>query len=180
VITDPCTTCRGQGRVKEKDHVKVHIPAGVDNGMRLKVAGYGDAGEAGGPPGDLYVFIHVDSHPVFERQGDDIILELPLGFAEAALGTKKDIPTLFGHARVTVPEGTQNGKVLRIKGEGFSNVHGRGKGDMLVRILIETPTHLTEKQKEMLKEFGKTEGVDNHPQKKSFLNKIKSFFATEE
>lgn len=177
VITDPCPSCRGQGRVKEKDRVKVHIPAGVDNEMRLKVSGYGDMGEAGGPPGDLYVFITVDNHPVFERQGDDIILELPVGFAEASLGAKKEIPTLFGRCRLTITEGTQSGKVFRVKGEGFPNVHGRGKGDLLVKVVVETPSHLSEKQKEMLREFGKTEGIENLPHKKSFLNKIKSFFS---
>lgn len=177
IIVNPCKTCHGQGRVKEKERVTAHIPAGVDTGMRLKMSGYGDAGENGGPAGDLYVFINVDSHPIFERQGDDILLELPLGFAEAALGTKKEIPTLFGSCRLTIPEGTQSGKVFRVRGEGFPNVHGRGKGDLLVKVLVETPTHLTEKQKEMLREFGKTEGVDNHPSKRSFMDKIKSFFS---
>jgi molecular chaperone DnaJ len=176
VVTDPCKECKGQGRVREKQHVKVHIPAGVDTGMRLKMSGYGDAGEGGGPPGDLYVFINVDSHPVFQREGDDILLDLPIGFAEAALGAKKEIPTLEETCRLTIPEGTQGEKVFRIKGKGFPNVHGRGKGDLLVKIVVETPTHLTVKQKEMLREFGKTEGIDNHPGKKSFIEKIKSFF----
>lgn len=179
VVTDPCKTCKGSGRSKEKDHVKVHIPPGVDTGMRLKMSGYGDAGEGGGPPGDLYVFINVDPHPVFERQGDDIQLELPIGFADAALGSKKEIPTLLHHGscRLTIPEGTQSGKVFRVRGEGFPNVHGRGKGDLLVRVVVETPTHLTEQQKELLKNFRKTEGIDNFPKKKSFLEKIKSFFS---
>lgn len=177
VVTDPCKECKGQGRLREKQHVKVHIPAGVDTGMRLKMTGYGDAGEAGGPAGDLFVFINVDSHPIFEREGDDLLLDLPIGFAEAALGAKKEIPTLEETCRLTVPEGTQGGKVFRIKGKGFPNVHGRGKGDLLVKILVETPTHLTIKQKEMLKEFGKTEGIDNHPSKKSFVEKIKTFFS---
>jgi molecular chaperone DnaJ len=177
MISDPCRECKGEGRIKEKDRVKVHIPAGVDTGMRLKMSGYGDAGEGSGPPGDLYVFINVDSHPIFERQGDDILLDLPIGFAEAALGSKKDIPTLFGSCRLSIPEGTQAGKVLRIRGEGFPNVHGRGKGDLLVRIIVETPTHLTENQKDILKEFAKTEGIDNFPRKKSFTEKIKSFFS---
>ncbi len=176
IITNPCKDCKGQGRVREKQHVKVHIPAGVDTGMRLKMTGYGDAGDAGGPPGDLYVFINVDNHPVFEREGDDILLSLPIGFSEAALGTKKDIPTLEETCRLTIPEGVQSGKELRIKGKGFPNVHGRGKGDMLVKIIVETPTHLTPKQKEMLGEFGKTEGIDNHPNKRSFMEKLKSFF----
>lgn len=176
IITDPCKSCRGQGRIKAKHHVKVHIPAGIDTGMRLKVSGYGDEGERGGPSGDLYVYVTVDPHPVFERQGDDIILDLPIGFAEASLGAKKEIPTLSGNARLTIPEGTQNGKIFRIKNDGFPNVHGQGKGDLLVRITVETPSHLTERQKEILEEFAKTEGIDNLPKKKSFLEKIKSFF----
>ncbi len=176
VITQPCKTCRGRGRIKEKDRVKVHIPAGVDTGMRLKMSGYGDAGEGGGPPGDLYVFITVGSHPIFEREGDNILLDLPIGFAEAALGAKKKIPTLKGSCRLTLHEGCQSGKVFRVRGEGFPNVHGRGKGDLLVRILVETPSHLTDKQKKMLDDFGKTEGIDNLPRKKSFMEKIKSIF----
>lgn len=176
-ITQPCTECKGQGKIREKDHVKVHIPAGVDNGMRLKMAGYGDEGEEGGPAGDLYVFINVEPHPVFEREGDDILLDLPIGFAEAALGAKKEVPTLSGGARLTIPEGTQSGKTFRIRGKGFPNVHGRGTGDLLIRIIVETPTHLTENQKESLREFGKTEGIENLPRKKSFIEKIRSFFS---
>lgn len=177
IITDPCKECRGAGRVKEKKRVKVHIPAGIDTGMRLKMSGYGDTGEGGGPPGDLFVFIQVDPHEVFKRQGDDVTIELPIGFAEAALGCKKEIPTLFGSCRITIPEGAQNGKVLRVKGEGFPNVHGSGKGDLLVTIYVETPTKLSERQKELMKEFGELEGVQNHPGKKSFMEKIKSFFS---
>ncbi len=177
IIVDPCKECNGQGRVREKQHVKVHIPAGIDSGMRLKMSGYGDEGEGGGPPGDLYVFINVDSHPFFEREGDNLILDLPIGFAEAALGVKKEIPTLAENCRLTIPEGTQSGKIFRVRGKGFPNVHGRGKGDLLVRTIVETPTHLTEKQKEMLKEFGDTEGVENLPRKKSFMEKLKSFFS---
>ncbi|MFN0065805.1 MAG: molecular chaperone DnaJ [Chlamydiales bacterium] len=176
-ITDPCKECRGQGRMKKKQHVKVHIPGGVDNGMRLKMSGYGDAGEGGGPPGDLYVFISVDNHPIFEREGDDILLDLPIGFAEAALGTKKEIPTLDEQCVLTIPEGTQSGKVFRVRGKGFPNVHGRGRGDLLIRATVETPTHLTREQKEMLKKFGDTEGIENQPRKKSFTEKLKSFFS---
>ncbi len=177
VVTDPCTDCRGQGRVRDKQHVKVHIPAGVDSGMRLKMSGYGDEGEGGGYPGDLYVFINVDSHPIFEREGDNLLLDLPIGFSEAALGVKKEIPTLAEACRLTIPDGTQSGKVFRVRGKGFPNVHGRGKGDLLVRAVVETPTHLTESQKMMLKEFGDTEGVENLPHKKSFMEKIKGFFS---
>lgn len=177
VITDPCTNCHSQGVIKEKQHIKVHIPAGVDNGMRLKMSGYGDAGQGGGPPGDLYVFINVETHEIFEREGNDIILDLPISFAEAALGCKKEVPSLLNHVcRITIPEGTQNGKTFRVKGEGFPNVHGHGRGDLLVKIFVETPTKLTDKQKEVLEEFAKLEGLNNLPKRKSFLDKIKGFF----
>lgn len=180
MITDPCKQCRGQGRTKEKQQVKVHIPAGVDSGMRLRMAGYGDAGIGGGPAGDLYVFLTVEPHPLFHREGDDVTLELPIGFAEAALGSKKEMPTLTGSCRITIPEGTQSGKILRVRAEGFPNVHGQGKGDLLVKIIVETPIHLTAKQKEMLRDFGQTEGVENLPGKKSFFEKIKSCFKSTE
>ncbi len=178
VVTDPCKTCEGRGRVKEKRRVQIHLPAGVDNGMRLRMNGYGDAGEAGGPPGDLYVEVQVKPHEVFTREGDDLIVDLPLGFAEAALGCKKEMPTLHGSCRITIPEGTQTGKTLRVKGEGVSNVHGQGKGDLLIRITVETPTHLSDEQKELLHRFGELEGPDNFPKRKSFLEKVKNFFSS--
>lgn len=177
-ITDPCKDCHGEGVVKEKQHVKIHIPAGVDNGMRLKMSGYGDAGQGGGPAGDLYVFITVQPHELFEREGNDILLDLPISFTEAALGCKKEVPSLTTHTcRIVIPEGTQNGKVFRVRGEGFPNVHGQGKGDLLVRIFVETPTSLSGKQKELLEEFGKLAGPSNTPKQKGFLDKIKEFFS---
>ncbi|MGA8163932.1 MAG: molecular chaperone DnaJ [Waddliaceae bacterium] len=178
VITNPCQACRGEGVVKKKQHVKVHIPAGVDSGMRLKMSGYGDAGIAGGPPGDLYVFIRVKGHEIFDREGDDISLDLPITFTEAALGCKKEVPSLFNHTcLLTIPEGTQNGQVFRIRKEGFPNVHGHGKGDFLVKVVIETPTRLTKQQRELLEEFGKLESPNNLPKRKGFLDKIKSLFS---
>lgn len=177
VITDPCKNCHGQGSVKEKQHIKVNIPAGVDSGMRLKMSGYGDAGQGGAPSGDLYVFITVESHNLFEREGNDIILDLPISFTEAALGCKKEVPSLFHHScRITIPEGTQNGKIFRVKGEGFPNVHGHGKGDLLVRIFVETPTGLGKAQKELLEKFSELEVPNNQPQRKGFLDNIKDFF----
>lgn len=177
VITDPCKSCNGQGVVKEKQHVKVHIPAGVDSGMRLKMSGYGDAGQGGGPPGDLYVFITVEPHGIFEREGNDILLDLPISFTEAALGSKKEVPSLFSHiCRITIPEATQNGKVFRVKGEGFPNVHGQGRGDLLVKIFVETPSKLSDKQKELLQQFSELEGPANLPKRKGFLDKIKDLF----
>lgn len=178
IITDPCKDCHGAGLVKEKQHVKVHIPAGVDNGMRLKMSGYGDAGPGGGPAGDLFVFITVEKHEMFERDGNDVMIDLPLSFSEAALGCKKEVPSVIKHTcRVTIPEGTQNGKIFRIKGEGFPNVHGQGKGDFLVRIFVETPTKLSARQKELLEEYAKLEGPANLPKSGGFLDKLKSLFA---
>ena len=178
VITDPCKTCNGAGRNKEKQRIKIRIPAGVDNGMRLKMTGYGDAGEGGGPPGDLYVYIEVEPHEAFKRDGDDVYLDLPVTFPEAALGSKKDVPTPFGESvRIQIPEGTQNSKLLRVSGKGFPNVHGHGNGDLLVRVVVETPIKLSEKQKALLKAFEELETPSNHPRKKGFLEKIKGFFS---
>ncbi len=177
-VTDPCKECHGEGRVKKKQNIKIKVPAGVDTGMRMRMSGYGDAGEGGGPAGDLYVFISVEPHSVFERDGDDILMELPLSFSEAALGIKKDLPTPHGSScRIIIPEGTQNGKTLRVKGEGAPNVHSKGsKGDMLVKIVVETPINLNEKQKELLREFGELEKEQNSPRKRSFFDKLKVFF----
>jgi molecular chaperone DnaJ len=178
VITDPCKSCGGAGRTKEKQRIKVRIPAGVDNGMRLKMSGYGDAGEAGGPSGDLYVYIQVEAHEAFTREGDDVYLEIPLSFPEAALGCKKEVPTPLGEsARIQIPEGTQTGKLFRVSGKGFPNVHGQGHGDLLVRISVETPVKLSEKQKELLRSFEQLEVPQNHPRKKGFLDKLKVFFS---
>jgi molecular chaperone DnaJ len=178
MITDPCKNCSGAGRIKEKQRIKVRIPAGVDNGMRLKMSGYGDAGEGGGPPGDLYVYIEVEPHEAFTREGDDVYLDLPVTFVESALGTKKEVPTPLGEpVRIQIPEGTQSGKLLRLNGKGFPNVHGQGQGDLLIRILVETPVRLTEKQKELLRAFEELEAPQNHPRKKTFLEKLKVFFS---
>lgn len=179
IITDPCKACSGEGRIKAKKRVNVHIPAGVDSGMRLKLAGYGDAAPGGGMAGDLYVYINVDPHEYFQRHGDDILIDLPVTFTEAALGCKKDVPSFSQHtARISIPEGTQSGKTLRVKGEGFANIHGSGKGDLLVRIQVETPTSLTERQREILKQFAEVETPANFPKKKGFFDKLKDFFGT--
>ncbi|MBI3900956.1 MAG: molecular chaperone DnaJ [Chlamydiia bacterium] len=176
-IVDPCTSCKGIGRIKEKQRIKVRIPAGVDSEMRLKMSGYGDVGVGGGEPGDLFVYIEVEPHETFQREGDDVYLDLPLTFPEAALGSKKEVPTPLGETvRLQIPEGTQSGKILRVSNKGFPNVHGKGQGDLLIRIAVETPIKLTEEQKNLLREFEKTETHSNHPQQKGFLEKIKSFF----
>lgn len=181
VIQDPCPTCRGEGRMKGKRKVHFHIPAGIDTGMRLKLSGYGDVGIGGAPAGDLFVYITVEPHEVFERQGNDIALELPISFAEAALGCKKEIPSLSkGVIKLSIPEGVQSSKVLRIKGEGFPNIHGGGRGDLLVKVVVETPTNLSSRQKTLLKEFLESETTMNFPRKKGFFESLKSFFSDQQ
>lgn len=176
IIADPCRTCHGEGRTKDKQRIKIKIPSGVDTGMRLKMSGYGDAGIMGGPSGDLYVDIEVEDHEAFQREGDDVYIDLPLTFTEAALGTKKTVPTPLGDSyRVQIPEGTQNGKILRVSGKGFPNIHKQGHGDLLVRISVETPVKLSEQQKALLKSFEELETPQNHPRRKTFFDKIKSF-----
>jgi molecular chaperone DnaJ len=178
VITDPCRGCSGAGRVKDKQRITIRIPAGVDSGMRLKMNGYGDAGPPGGPPGDLYVDIEVEPSATFKREGDDVYLDTPITFPEAALGCKKEVPTPLGEiCRISIPEGTQTGKLLRISGKGFPNVHGKGQGDLIIRILVETPVKLSEQQKVLLRSFEELETQQNQPNKKSFLDKIKNCFA---
>ncbi len=178
VITKACSACHGAGKVKKKENVTIKIPPGVDSGMRLKMSGYGDAGEAGGPPGDLYVYIQVEPHQAFQRDGDDVYVELPLTFSEAALGSQKEIPSPHGKScKINIPEGTQNGKLFRVRGQGIPNVHGQGTGDLLVRIHVETPVKLTKKQKEILSQFKELESDQNHPQKMGFLEKLKVFFS---
>lgn len=178
MITDPCTSCKGDGRVKEKQRIKVKIPKGVDDGMRLRMTGHGDAGTLGGPAGDLYVDIQVEESDTFVRDGDNIYVDLPITFAEAALGSKKNVPTPLGETyRIQIPEGTQSGKLLRVSGKGMPNVHGQGFGDLLVRVSVETPVKLSTKQKELLKEFSELETEQNHPNKKGFLERIKVFFS---
>jgi molecular chaperone DnaJ len=178
MITSPCKTCKGEGLIKKKQHVKVHIPAGVDSGMRLRMSGYGDAGIANGPAGDLYVYITVEPHDFFHRDGDDVHLNLPISFVEAALGAKKEVPTLAGQkCLMTIPEGTQNGAVLRLAKKGFPNVHGQGTGDQLVTICVETPLKLNAEQKDLLRKFGNSETSVNLPKRESFLEKIKNIFS---
>jgi molecular chaperone DnaJ len=178
IIVDPCKSCNGAGRVKEKQRIKIRIPAGVDNGMRLKMSGYGDAGIGGAESGDLFVYIEVEEHETFRREGDDVYLDLPITFSEAALGCKKEVPTPLGElVRIQITEGTQNGKLLRVSGKGFPNVHGQGQGDLLIRITVEIPVKLSEKQKAIIRSLEELESPSNHPRKKGFLEKLKVFFS---
>jgi molecular chaperone DnaJ len=177
IVVDPCPKCQGQGRIRRDESLSVSIPPGVDNGSRLKLRGEGEAGYAGGPPGDLYLVIHVREHPLFVRQDNDIIIEVPISFPQAALGTEIEVPTLEGKVKVRIPAGTQSGKVLRLKSKGIADLHGYGRGDQLVKIAVETPRRLSARQRELLEEFARVSGQDvTHPLSKGFVDKLKEMF----
>jgi molecular chaperone DnaJ len=175
-IADPCGSCGGAGRLRKLHTLSVKIPAGVDAGSRLKLRSEGESGPAGGPAGDLYVVIEVEPHPLFVRDGIDIICEVPISFVEAALSAEIDVPTLEGKVKMKIPTATQSGKVFRLKGKGVRDVQGYHQGDQLVRISVETPTHLTARQKELLKEFAALGGEEVHPLSKGFFDKVKQIF----
>lgn len=152
-IPNKCTTCGGTGRVKKRSKVKVSIPAGIDDGQQIRLSGKGEPGINGGPPGDLFIVISVQPHEFFEREGDHIFLELPITFAQAALGDEVEVPTVHGKVKLKIPAGTQTGKTFRLRGKGAPNIRGYGNGDQHVKVRVVTPTNLTERQKELLREF---------------------------
>ncbi|MFC1889423.1 molecular chaperone DnaJ [Thermodesulfobacteriota bacterium] len=158
VIRDACSACRGEGRVPETSKVSVKIPAGVDDGSRLRLEGKGEAGTQGGPAGDLYIVIHVEQHELFEREGDDILLRLPISFVQAALGATIDVPTLKGSTKLKISRGTQSGEIFKLKGEGVPNVRGYGRGDLIIQVIVKIPKKLTRKQEELLREFAEAGG----------------------
>lgn len=166
IIEKPCRECRGRGRVRRVRRITVKVPAGVDTGHRLRMGGEGEAGERGGPPGDLYVYIHVKPHRLFKRQNDDLILEMPISFVQAALGDAIEVPTLEGKAQLEIPEGTQTGTVFRLRGKGMPRLKGHGRGDLHVQVKVEIPTRLTARQKEILQEFARTLERDGGEEKK--------------
>ena len=176
IISNPCKECRGKGTVKKNKRLKVKIPAGVDNGSRLRVSGEGEAGAKGGQSGDLYVYLYVKPHKFFERDGTTVLCEVPVNIVQATLGAEIKVPTLDGQVTVKVPEGTQPGKVLRLKGKGIPSLRGGQRGDQLVRIKVVVPTKLNEKQKEALRSFGEISKDNISPEEKSFFNKIKNLF----
>ncbi|MGB6053925.1 MAG: molecular chaperone DnaJ [Burkholderiaceae bacterium] len=179
MIPDPCVTCGGAGRIKRNKTLEVKIPAGIDDGMRIRSSGNGEPGLNNGPAGDLYVEIHIKPHPVFQREGDDLHCEMPISFARAALGGEIEVPTLNGKASFTIPEGTQSGKIFRLRGKGIKGVRSGYAGDLFCHVAVETPVKLTEQQKELLREFERstTEGGSRHsPQSKSWKDKVKEFF----
>ncbi len=173
IIKDPCKQCRGNGFVRKSKTLEVNIPAGIDNGQRIALHGQGDAGENGGPNGDLIIQVAVRSHDVFVREGYNIRLELPITFVDAALGAKITIPTPDGNGELTIPEGTQTGTTFSVKGKGVPKLNGKGRGDLLVTVTVETPKGLSKKQKDLLKDFGDSIGDKNHTKKKSFFDRLK-------
>jgi molecular chaperone DnaJ len=177
-IKDPCTSCRGQGRVQENKTLSVKVPAGVDNGDRIRLSGEGEAGEHGGPPGDLYVQMAVKPHDIFERHNNDLICEVPIDMVTATLGGELDVPTLTGRVKLKIPAGSQNGKVFRLRGKGVKPVRGGAEGDLLCAISVEIPVKLSGKQEELLRQFGDSlEGNDKHsPKTTSWLGGVKKFF----
>ncbi|MGE9268230.1 MAG: DnaJ C-terminal domain-containing protein, partial [Verrucomicrobiales bacterium] len=176
VISNPCKDCGGDGRVQAPDRVKIRIPAGVDDGTRLRSTGNGDAGLRGGPAGDLYVFLHVREHDVFQRDEDDLFCQVPLPFSVAALGGELKVPTLEGQASIKIPAGTQGGTTFRLRDRGIMSLTTKRKGDLHVEVQVEVPTKLNSQQKEKLKEFAESIGEENSPIQDSFLDKAKRFF----
>lgn len=174
VIASPCAACGGSGAERRTHQLSIKIPAGVDSGSRLKLRGEGEAGANGGPPGDLYVLLQVREHTLFVREGTDIVCDVPVSFAQAALGTEIEVPTLGGSSKVKVPAGTQSGHTFRLKGQGIADINGYGRGDQIVRIAVETPRKLNARQRELLEEFARVSGEEVHPLSKSFLDKVKS------
>ncbi|MBS0477335.1 MAG: molecular chaperone DnaJ, partial [Proteobacteria bacterium] len=174
VVEKPCRACRGEGRVDQPQKLDVNIPPGVDTGTRIRLAGKGEAGPFGAPPGDLYIFIHIRRHAVFERDGTNLVTRVPITFTTAALGGKIAIPGLDGKGiDLDIPAGIQTGKQLRKRGEGMPVLQGRGRGDLVAEIMVETPTRLTSRQKELLRELQETETGDETPQSKGFFDRLK-------
>jgi molecular chaperone DnaJ len=180
MISDPCHACGGAGRVKRHKTLAVKIPAGIDEGDRIRLSGEGEAGVNGGPPGDLYVVVHLKEHSVFQRDGNDLHCEMPVSFTTAALGGDIEIPTLEGQAKVKIPAETQTGQVLRLRGKGIKGVRASVPGDLLCEIVVETPVRLTDRQKELLRELEEinlSNGDRHSPRAKSFMDRMRSFFA---
>jgi len=177
VVTAQCPDCRGSGRIRKRAEIKVRIPAGIDDGTRLRLAGEGEPGPDGRHRGDLYVDLAVRPHPFFTRQDVNVLCEVPLPFSLAALGGEIEVPTLEGKTSVKVPRGTQHGDILRLRGQGIPRLDGRGRGDQLVRIAIQVPTSMTREQEKALREYARHEELNPDPQRKSFLDRLKGYFS---
>ena len=179
-IADPCGTCQGAGRVKQHKTLAVKIPAGVDEGDRIRLSGEGEHGINGGPSGDLYVQIHLKAHAVFQREQNDLHCEMPISFTTAALGGEIEIPTLDGAASLKIPAETQSGKIFRLRGKGIKGVRSHSHGDLLCHVAVETPVNLTDRQKELLRELDESSKQDaerHNPRAKSWMDRVRDFFA---
>lgn len=179
MVKDPCPTCSGGGRVKQHKTLSVKIPAGVDEGDRIRLSGEGEAGVNGGPPGDLYVVVHLKAHSVFQREGGDLHCEMPISYTVAALGGEIEIPTLDGHAKMKIPAETQSGATFRLRGKGIKPLRSNENGDLMCHVVVETPVKLNERQKELLRELEAINQQDagkHSPRAKSWLDKVKDFF----
>ncbi|HLS06471.1 MAG TPA: molecular chaperone DnaJ [Bacillota bacterium] len=179
IIPEKCLTCGGSGNVKKQSRIQISIPAGVDTGQQIRLTGKGEPGKKGGPSGDLFVVIQVQPHEYFEREGDHIFMDLPLTFTQAALGDEVEVPTVHGNVKLKIPAGTQSGRVFRLRNKGVPNVHGRGTGDQHVQVKVITPTKLTKRQKELLREFHEAGGDDPIEEDESFFGRFKKAFKTE-
>jgi molecular chaperone DnaJ len=180
VVPSPCPACHGAGRVKQHKTLAVKIPVGVDEGDRIRLSGEGEAGVNEGPPGDLYVVIHLKTHAVFQRDHNDLHCEMPVSFATAALGGEIEIPTLDGSAKIRIPQETQSGKIFRLRGKGIKGVRTSGPGDLMCHVIVETPVNLTSRQRDLLAEFESISMKDagrHNPRAKSWMDKVKEFFA---
>ncbi|MEM1004202.1 MAG: molecular chaperone DnaJ [Pseudomonadota bacterium] len=176
IIKNPCKSCNGAGRVEKERALSVNIPAGVETGTRIRLAGEGEAGMRGGPPGDLYIFVEVAEHKLFERDSVNLYCRVPVSMAKAALGGSIEVPTIDGgRGRVQIPAGSQSGRQMRLRGKGMPALRGGGVGDMFIELAVETPVNLTSRQKELLREFDDL-GEDNHPESNSFFSSVKSFW----
>jgi molecular chaperone DnaJ len=176
VLEKPCKSCHGSGKLQRSSKIKLRIPPGVDAGSRLRSSGNGEAGFRGGPPGDLYVVLHVKSHEIFQREGDDLLCEVPVSFVQATFGAEIEVPTLDGRAAIKIPTGTQPGTTFRVKGKGVKNLQGYGHGDLRVRVQVEVPARLNSEQKARLQAFAESCGEDANPISKSFFEKAKKLF----
>ncbi|HET7186017.1 MAG TPA: molecular chaperone DnaJ [Terriglobales bacterium] len=176
VITDPCKACRGEGRQVRERMIDVKVPAGVEDGTRIRYSSQGEAGTHAGPAGDLYIVLHVKEHSMFEREGKDLHCVVPISFSQATLGAEIEIPTLEGVEKLKIPDGTQSGTVFKLRNRGAPVLNGRGKGDLFVEVRVHTPSKLTKRQRELLQEFAGTDGIENKPQRATILGKVKDIF----
>ncbi len=176
VITDPCPKCKGEGRQLRERTVETKVPAGVEDGTRIRFSGLGEAGAFGGPAGDLYIVLHVKEHAFFEREGNDLYCVVPVSFPQVALGTEIMVTTMEGDYKLKIPEGTQSGTSFRIRSRGVPVLNGHGKGDLFVEVRVQTPGKLTKRQRELLNELGQISPVENKPQRRSLLGRMKDMF----